>query len=260
MALGKVTHVFKKTRKSIPLECPIEGKLELVRGYGIAGDANANSISPRQVLVVSLEQLNDIGAKPASLRENIVISGMPIDTLKPGREIRFSSGAAIRLTFFCEPCKRIAGAVSDFKNILHRRGILGVVTASGIVSLSTECHMAHEVREPLPEVPFLRFVEFVRLVPEGKVVTYKTIALGMGVADSFARAVPGYIVRASEYKIPLHRIVDTAGGIIRYVPNQQTRLLQEGVEIQSDLTLFDRERSGRVDLQKYEWRGGSLWL
>jgi MOSC domain-containing protein YiiM len=80
----------------------------LQKGYGIAGDINANPISPRQILVVKSEDIVDFAIPPGELRENLVIAGIKSENFLPGSLLTFDSGAAIRLTFYCEPCKRIA--------------------------------------------------------------------------------------------------------------------------------------------------------
>ncbi|MBD2451266.1 MOSC domain-containing protein [Nostoc sp. FACHB-152] len=108
-------------------------EFSLIKGHGIEGDINANPISPRQVLVVRDEDISDLGIPPGELRENILISGIQPENFTPGSLVSFDSGAAIRLTFHCEPCKRIAHLVDSLKILQAKRGILGVVINSGTI-------------------------------------------------------------------------------------------------------------------------------
>ncbi len=52
-------------------------------------------------------------------------------------------------------------------------------------------------RQPaLSDVPYERFTCFLRHVPPGMVVDYKQVTVGMGVAESYVRAIPRYLRRA----------------------------------------------------------------
>ncbi|WP_265271172.1 MOSC domain-containing protein [Nostoc sp. KVJ3] len=87
----------------------------------------------RQVLIVMDEDILNLSIQPGDLRENIVVTGIGFDNFIPGSLLTFESGAAIRLTFHCEPCKRIAHLVESLKSIQGKRGILGVVDFSNIL-------------------------------------------------------------------------------------------------------------------------------
>jgi MOSC domain-containing protein YiiM len=101
-------------------------ELRIIAGYGIDRDIHAHPISPRQVLVVRQEDLVKLAIDPGELSENIVISGANLDRFAPGSMLEFPSGAAIRLTFHCEPCKKgVAHLVESLKSIESKRGILG---------------------------------------------------------------------------------------------------------------------------------------
>ncbi|MEL6929968.1 MAG: hypothetical protein AAFO95_15195, partial [Cyanobacteria bacterium J06600_6] len=82
--------------------------LDLRLGWGILGNINSNEISPRQVLVVCSSELKRLAIAPGELRENIVLDLDNVEAFKPGAKLSFPSGAVIRLTFYCEPCKHVA--------------------------------------------------------------------------------------------------------------------------------------------------------
>jgi len=79
------------------------------------------------------------------------------------------------------------------------------------------------------------------------VVTYGQLAALCGYPRR-ARQV-GQVLRTCPDSAPWHRVV-AAGGVIRVEPpeRQQALLLAEGVVL----------RSARVDLNRYQWRAGSL--
>lgn len=90
----------------------------------------------------------------------------------------------------------------------------------------------------------------VKRVPEGKVATYAQIALMSGHRGA-ARAV-GNALHANPYPgtVPCHRIVNASGrpapGFAFGGPDRQLQLLaSEGVAAEN----------GKVDLEKYQWRG-----
>jgi MOSC domain-containing protein YiiM len=94
-------------------------QLTLKAGQGIEGDIHANPISPRQILIVRQENLRkgSLGygpitdILPGQLGENLLVTGVASSEFVPGARLDFAGGAAIRLTFYCEPCKKIAGLV-----------------------------------------------------------------------------------------------------------------------------------------------------
>ncbi|BAY66610.1 hypothetical protein NIES22_67540 (plasmid) [Calothrix brevissima NIES-22] len=165
-------------------------ELNLKVGYGIEGDINANPISPRQILVVRYEDIRELAISPGELRENLVIAGVDSATFTPGALINFESGAAIRLTFHCEPCKHIAYLVDSLKTIQAKRGILGVVINSGRIRVGNNFRIQAHKFPALSEQPYERFLDFIVKVPLGKVVTYKQIIAAIGVDNSYLRALP----------------------------------------------------------------------
>ncbi|MBJ7401904.1 MAG: hypothetical protein JHD07_00755 [Bradyrhizobium sp.] len=70
-------------------------------------------------------------AEGRNLRENVVLDFDALYDLPPGTVVRIGD-ALVRLTFHCEPCKRIANLV-DLKSILHRRGVFRTFLNSGCI-------------------------------------------------------------------------------------------------------------------------------
>jgi hypothetical protein len=151
---GSIVSLFVKSKHGSPMT--EQRELSLKTGFGIERDVNANSISPRQILIVRHEDLLDLSINPGELRENVIISGINFDRFTPGSMLKFDGGAAIRLTFYCEPCKRIAHLVKSFKSIEKKRGILGVVIADGLLKSGTKFDLKVNMFPALSEIPYER--------------------------------------------------------------------------------------------------------
>jgi alkylated DNA nucleotide flippase Atl1 len=256
--MASIVGLFIKPGSSAAMARPSDRRLELRAGYGIVGDINANCLSPRQVLVTRNEDLQHYGIEPGGLRENIVVAGVDAERFVPGARLDIG-GVAIRLTFHCEPCKRIAHMVPSLKNILNRRGLLGVVLSSGVVAIGDQVWPWPDEFPALPVRPYDRFCGFIEQVPAGRVVSYRHVTAGMGVATSYMRAIPRYVSQTVNGNV--HRVVDSEGGLIEnYVPGQLAKLLAEGIEVTTVCGLF--EASGRrfVDLERYGWSDALLYM
>jgi alkylated DNA nucleotide flippase Atl1 len=215
-------------------------------------------MSPRQILITRHEDLVAFNIPEGGLRENIVIAGIRDDEFKPGALLQIGS-VEIRLSFFCEPCKRINQYVNP-ADIIKRRGILGIVLTEGSLEMNMSVKIQPNVFEPMSDLPYNRFNTFISKIPVGKVVTYKTVILGIGVAESYIRAIPTYI-RKSETKLPLHRIVDSEGALIpQYITNQKKLLLSEDVKLIETLELFNETNKCLVALDQHLWEGASIFI
>ncbi|MEH2026772.1 MAG: MGMT family protein [Nostoc sp.] len=257
MALS-IMHLFTKVKLGSAM---VELKtLNLKVNYGIEGDINADPISPRQVLIVRYEDIFDLSIKPGELRENILVKGIEFDNFIPGSLLTFESGAAIRLTFHCEPCKRIAHLLESLKSIQDKRGILGVVIKSGQIQVGSNFQVKANEFPPLSENPYKRFLNFIIKIPSGKIVTYKEIIKGIGVDNSYLRAIPIYLKKTSAADYPVHRILDSKGYLITYVSQQQNKLENEGIKVFSEADLLRNFNKNFVAIKDYLWEDGTLYL
>ncbi|MEA5569252.1 MGMT family protein [Anabaena sp. UHCC 0399] len=255
---GYISHLYiKPEHKSIMKEVE---EFSLKEGHGIEGDVNANPISPRQLLVVRCEDISELGIPPGELRENIVIAGIQPKNFVPGSLISFDNGAAIRLTFHCEPCKRIAHLVDSLKILHAKRGILGVVINSGTICIGDNVHIETNKFSALSENPYERFLNFILKVPAGKVVTYKQIIQAIGVDNSYLRAIPIYLKKTSADDYPIHRILDSQGYLTKYVSNQKNELELEGIQILIDSDLSNSSIKNFIDYSKYLYQNNELYL
>lgn len=255
--VGHIVHLFlKPSHGAAMVPCSFfEGRA----GYGLCGDIHAQPMSPRQILLVRQEDLEEYVIQPGALRENVVVAGLAPEVFVPGALVRVGT-LSLRMTFFCEACKRIAPVVPSLKTLGNKRGLLGVVLSDGGMHVGERVAFRTQQFAPLAPIPYQRFLHVVRCIPAGRIATYRQIVCGMGVAESYLRALPGYIQRTSPEAYPLHRIVDSAGHLLSTVPNQQQHLEAEGIRLLPPVSLVDELGPKRLSLPQYVWDDPLLYL
>lgn len=245
---GSIVNLFSKSKRS---SSSIEQqKLSLTVGSGIDRDIHANSISPRQILIVRQEDLLELAINPGELSENMVIYGVDADRFIPGAMLKFDTGAAIRLTFHCEPCKRVAHLVKSLKSIEKKRGILGVVINDGLLTSGDRFELQPDVFPALSDLPYERFLDLLTKIPTGQVVTYKQLIIGIGVSDGYFRAIPKYLQKALAEGYPVHRVLNSEGALTTHILHQREQLEAEGVRVVGSF----------VSLVDYGWNDPTIYL
>ena len=239
---AKVEQLFVKTRHGKPMTAV--DSLTLVTGLGIEGDINAHRLSPRQLLVTIVSELEALALPSSALRENLVISTDAPENFKPGSALIGADGLEIRLTMYCEPCKQLLPLVDNLAGMIGRRGILGVVVGGGQLQRGEVLELLPGRYSALPESVYQKFLDFVATIPRGRVVRYSDVAMAIGADNSFVRAIPGYIKRSLDAGLPLHRIVSARGRLLATIPAQAEMLSAEGVP-----------STGSVDLKTCLWQG-----
>ena len=112
----------------------------------------------------------------------------------------------------------------------------------------------------MPDRPPRFFTHVYRLVaqvPRGKVVTYGQVAALLGTPRA-ARAVGTalrHLPRPLTKKVPWQRVINASGGIslrgdVLRAEEQRWLLEEEGVAF---------NRNGKINLEKYRWRGPKNW-
>lgn len=85
----------------------------------------------------------------------------------------------------------------------------------------------------------------VELIPPGKVLSYKSVAVLAGY-PSYARQVGQALKQAPGDKgIPCHRVVTSSGRLVPHWKEQRELLLQEGIRLSPQ---------GTVDMKRFAWR------
>lgn len=109
--------------------------VKLVEDHGAEGDIHARPNNDRQLLIMDLETLNEIGLEPGALKENVTTSGIVMDDLAPGMRVRLGA-AEVLITKSCTPCSFVDELRPGLKEALQgRRGMLARVVTSGEVRI-----------------------------------------------------------------------------------------------------------------------------
>jgi len=175
-----VTSLFVKRAHGAPME-PVT-----TLAFGPQGLAGLRCSPLRQVLVTSRGVTEQCGLAPGDLRENIAVDRDDLYDLPSGTVLRIGA-ALIRLTFHCEPCKKILHLVS-FDEIVHRRGYLGSFLNSGTIALGDAVTVTEQKLEAIPYAVKDRIRWF--LGKQNAVLGAMDIVHGLGLPSSYARAMP----------------------------------------------------------------------
>lgn len=111
---GRVAWLGLRTARDVPMR-EVDAA-EAVAGKGLLGDRYASASGKRGITLIQAEHLPVIAAlagleevQPATLRRNLVVSGLPLVALK-GRRFRIGE-AVFEGTGDCDPCSRMEAAL-----------------------------------------------------------------------------------------------------------------------------------------------------
>lgn len=197
-----------------------------IAGLGLVGDANSDKVSPRQVLIVSSDDLASLGLSSQDLRANIVLEGN-LSSLSSGDLVAFDH-LVLRITIPCEPCGRLnAVRTSLSRTIGSRRGLLARVVRGGVLASGERGSLLPFRADALPSDWRYRVVDIVSSIPRGSILTYASLARAAGVQTAYCRAIPAVLRRLQQQGLPVHRIVPAAPAAIE--ARTSRLLLSEGV-------------------------------
>lgn len=180
-----VRHLLLKTGKGFPMEA--RDYLDLSVAEGIVGAAPTPPM--RHILLLSSVDARRFRLNPGDFRENVVVDFDDLNPLPSGTELQIGT-AAVRLTFHCEPCSRVTSFAKP-SELLHRRGYLGSVSASGRIQLGDA---VRDLGQPFPEIPY-PVGERVAWYLERRAETISASELlwELGLPRSYARALPALL-------------------------------------------------------------------
>lgn len=111
---GKVQWIGLRPKRDVPMQEVLE--VEAVAGKGLRGDRYASGSGKRGITLIQAEHLPVIAAlsghekiSPATLRRNIVVSGVPLMALI-GKKFRLGD-VILEGTDACDPCERMESAL-----------------------------------------------------------------------------------------------------------------------------------------------------
>lgn len=166
------------------------GRLQAVAGLGILGDAHADSLSPRQLLLACASVYRDLSLPQLALRENLLLD---IDTagLASGSVLAVGPEVRLRMMFQCEACgqldlvqPRLAARIGG------RRGMLARVLAGGEIRPGDAVRDLGMLEAPWHDDWRERVRRVLDAVPGGMVVEYRQLARLAGIQSSYCRAFP----------------------------------------------------------------------
>lgn len=144
----------------------------------------------RQVLFVPQASLDEFSISARVLRANVVIrGGSNIHSLPSGTVITIGS-TKVRLTYHCEPCKKIKDFVST-KAILHKRGYFGQIITAGAITVGDRIDVTAERLEPIP-YPIADRVRWYLDQITGP-ISAKQLVSELGLSSSYCRTLPNII-------------------------------------------------------------------
>ncbi len=176
-----VTDLFVKRKRGAALEAAT------TISFDKQGIASGVICAPfRQALIASRSIMTECGLKPGDLRENIVVDFDRLYELPSGTVVKIGQ-ALLRLTFHCEPCKKILKLV-EFDRIVHRRGVFGSFLNDGRISIGDQFIVTEQKLEPIPYAVNERIRWFLKKqnAPAAALDLVHTI----GLPASYARAMP----------------------------------------------------------------------
>lgn len=126
-----VVHIFRCLRHRLPMK-PVE-EVRAIQDTGLDGCAHGRTGSPRQVLLVDVETLDEFSLVPGAVKENITTRGLDVRGLARGQRLRIGE-AVLEVTLPCEPCGRMDDIRRGLQQDLRgKRGKLCRVVASGLI-------------------------------------------------------------------------------------------------------------------------------
>jgi MOSC domain-containing protein YiiM len=137
---GQVRWIGLRPARDIPMQ--EVDRVEVVAGKGLVGDRYKSGSGKRGVTFIQAEHLPVVAAlsglaevAPATLRRNVVVSGLPVIALK-GRRFRIGT-AVFEGTGDCDPCSRMEAALGPggYNAMRQHGGLCARVLTSGSFGL-----------------------------------------------------------------------------------------------------------------------------
>ena len=129
-------------------------RVELIAGHGIEGDKKAGKNPERHLNIMSREVLDQLAAEgydvaPGHMGEQIVVSGLDVNTLAAGDLIHLGDGAIAKVSkprTGCEKFKTVQG--HDPKEAAGRLGVMATVIESGSIAVGDPVRAAGVITFP----------------------------------------------------------------------------------------------------------------
>jgi MOSC domain-containing protein YiiM len=127
-----IRHLFLAQAKGTPMK-PVDEAVALEQ-RGLEGDRHAKRTAggKRQVLLMDAASHEFLNLPPGTLKENIVVEGVPIEQLPPGQRLALGPEVVVEITMICVPCQKLnAIRPGLLKESWGNRGMLARVLTGG---------------------------------------------------------------------------------------------------------------------------------
>ena len=170
----------------------------LIAGVGLEGDAHADSLSPRQLLLASGSAYQAFALAPHALRENLLVD-FDTSVLASGTELRIGEEVRLRMMFQCEACGQLDAVQPGLSQKLGaRRGMLARVVEGGLISVGDWVRDLGPQHPAWPDDWRDRIVRVLDAVPAQSAIEYKHLARLAGVQSTYCRAFPRMISKLGD--------------------------------------------------------------
>lgn len=143
--MGEVAHLFVAVVHRQPMR-EMEEVLAVVE-RGLAGCVHGRPRSRRQVLLMDLETLEQMGIPAGAVKENVTTRGLAVQGLKGGQRLRVGE-ALLQVAAPCEPCWRMDEIRQGLQQELRgRRGVLCRVIEGGRIRRGDRIEILDDVNE-----------------------------------------------------------------------------------------------------------------
>lgn len=102
--MGEVLHIYISLVHRFPM-WEVES-VEAIENKGLKGCIHGRPGSKRQVLLMDVETLEELGIMPGAVKENLTTRGINFQELEPGARLRIGN-ATLVITIPCDPCSRM---------------------------------------------------------------------------------------------------------------------------------------------------------
>ena len=150
MSEGRIECLFLAQERETPMK-PVE-TAEAITQRGFKGCRHSKRAAggKRQVLLMDTSSLEDLGLVAGTMKENVVIHGLPLESYPPGQRLALGAEMVVEITESCVPCQKMnAIRPGVLKESWGKRGQLARVLQGGRVMVGDPVR----VLDVNPDVP-----------------------------------------------------------------------------------------------------------
>lgn len=149
--------VYTDERRGNYIRVPIQSA-NLIANHGIEGDEKAGHNPARQLNLLSYEWLISLQPRgyktePGQFGEQIIISGLAVESLAPGIRLQLGDEACIEITQTRKGCTRLEAAQGKTIEGVGPLGVLAKVITGGMIAVGDEVTLVETAPVVMPAHP-----------------------------------------------------------------------------------------------------------